>query len=424
MPASSEIRTPSSRAAVGVIAAGIFVTGLGWPGLLARLPLSLFLKNQLHLTAAQVAGFWAAATLGWYVKPLVGLMCDAFPLLGTRRRGYLLLGACAAAAAWLALALVPARYGPLLAVLVTLNLAIVVVSTATGGLLIQFAQQHGATGRLSALREGLIGAMSLVAGPLGGWLAARALGWTAAAGALIWLAFIPVVALALREPAQADAATGHATAPARALAAAAAQLRAIRRSPAMMRTALLLFLAYVAPGFQTPLLYHQQDTLRFTPAFIGQLQLCGAAGALAGAAIYAWLCRRLPLRTTLVAGILLNTGSTLFYLAYDSAPAAVAITLTAGVLGAIAVLPLYDLAARATPAGSESFAYALMASVQTLAIYGISDPVGSLLYQSLHLHLSPLVWLNAATTLSVLLFVPFLPRELLSPREEGEDRSE
>jgi hypothetical protein len=415
MPAPSEIRTPSSRAAVGVIAAGIFVTGLGWPGLLARLPLSLFLKNQLHLTAAQVAGFWAAATVGWYVKPLVGLVCDAFPLLGTRRRGYLLLGAGAAAVGWLTLALVPARYGPLLAVLVVLNLAIVVVSTANGGLLIQIAQQQGATGRLSALREGLIGAMSLIAGPLGGWLAARALGWTAAAGALIWLAFIPVVALALREPAEAGAATGPALAP--ALTAARAQLRAIRRSPAMMRTALLLFLAYVAPGFQTPLLYHQQDTLRFSPAFIGQLQLYGAAGALAGAAIYAWLCRRLPLRTTLVAGILLNTGGTLFYLGYGSAPAAVAITLAAGVLGAIAVLPLYDLAARATPAGSESFAYALLASVQTLAIYGVSDPLGSLLYERLHLHLSPLVWVNAATTASVLLFVPFLPRELLSSRE-------
>ncbi|HET6150776.1 MAG TPA: MFS transporter [Polyangia bacterium] len=407
------MRAPSFRAAVGVIAAGLFVTGLGWPGLLARLPLGLYLKNQLHLPAAQVATFWAAATLGWYIKPLVGLLCDAYPLFGTRRRGYLLAGGAAAALGWLALAVVPARYGPLLGAMVALNLAIVVVSTATGGLLVEAAQAHGATGRLSALREGLIGAMSLVAGPLGGWLAARALGWTAGAGALLWLAFLPVVALLQHEaPRARDGERSR-----RVLASAVVQLRAIRRSPALVRAALLLFLAYLAPGFQTPLLYHQQDALHFAPAFMGQLQLVGATGALLGALIYAWLCRRLPLRTSLVGGIVLNTGSTLFYLGYGSAAAAVAITFSAAVLGSIAFLPIYDLAARATPAGSESFGYALLASVQSLATFAVSDPLGSWLYDRLQLGLAPLVWINAASTAAVLLFVPFLPRALLAPRE-------
>ncbi len=85
--------------------------------------------------------------------------------------------------------------------MLALNFAIVaVVSTAVGGLLVELGQRHGATGRLSALREGLIGAMSLVAGPLAGWLAARAIGWTAGTGALIWLAFVPVALWVAREP--------------------------------------------------------------------------------------------------------------------------------------------------------------------------------------------------------------------------------
>ena len=410
---NQQMRAPSFRATVSVVAAGLFVSGLGWPGLLARLPLGLHLKNQLQLPAAQVAAFWAVANIVWYLKPLVGLLCDAHPLFGTRRRGYLLAGGAAAAVGWLALAVVPARYGPLLGAMVALNLAIVVVSTATGGLLVEAAQAHGATGRLSALREALIGAMSLVAGPLGGWLAARALGWTAAAGALLWLAFLPVVSLLQREPRQGrDPERSR-----RVLAGAAAQLRAIRASPVLARAALLLFLVYLAPGFQTPLLYHQQDVLHLTPAFMGRLQLVGAAGALLGAAIYAWLCRRLPLRLTLVGGIVLNTASTLFYLGYDSPAAALAITFAAAVLGSIALLPIYDLAARATPAGSESFGYALLASVQSLATFAVSDPLGSLLYDQLKLGLPPLVWINAASTAAVLLFVPFLPRALLAPRE-------
>src|SRR5438067_144452 len=61
---------PPARALIAVVAAGIFVTGFGWPGLIGRLPFSLLLKNQLHLPAERVADFWAIATFAWYVKPL------------------------------------------------------------------------------------------------------------------------------------------------------------------------------------------------------------------------------------------------------------------------------------------------------------------------------------------------------------------
>src|SRR3954464_13135703 len=98
-------RLPRGR--VAVIAMGLFVTGLGWPGLMGRLPFGLLLKNELHLPAQRIAAFWAVATFAWYVKPLVGLLCDAYPLVGTRRRAYLLLGGLASTLMWLAFAAVP-----------------------------------------------------------------------------------------------------------------------------------------------------------------------------------------------------------------------------------------------------------------------------------------------------------------------------
>jgi len=402
--------------AAAIIAAGLFVTGLGWPGMIARLPLDLFLKNQLHFPPQGVATFWAIGAFAWYVKPLVGLLCDAYPLLGARRRGYLIVGSISSCLLWSAFAIVPPRPLPLLAVMLALNFAIVAVSTSIGGLLVEVGQRHGATGRLSALREGLIGAMSLVTGPLAGWLAARAIGWTAGTGALIWLAFVPLALWAAREP---PAARTHRPS---VLAGVIAQLRVLRRAPTMWGAAGLLFLAYLAPGFQTPLLYHQQDDLHFTPHDMGRLLLVGATGAIAGSAAYSWLCRRLPLRTLLVGGILLNAGSTLFYLAYASLASAVAITLAAAVLGSIAILPIYDLAARATPRGSESFGYALLMSVQSLTTLAISDPLGATLYGHFHVTFPSLVWINAASTAAVLLFVPFLPRALLAPRDRAPAR--
>jgi len=404
----------SFRAATAIIAAGIFVAGLGWPGMIARLPLDLFFKNHLHFAPQDVAAFWAVGAFAWYVKPLVGLLCDAFPLLGSRRRGYLIVGSVASCLLWSALAVVPPRPPAFLAVILALNLAIVVVSTTIGGWLVEVGQRQGATGRLSALREGLSGAMSLVVGPLAGWLASRAIGWTAGAGALIWLAFIPVALWAAREPAAlTDTGRAH------VLTGAWAQLRIVRRAPAMWSAAGLLFLAHLAPGFQTPLLYHQQDDLHFTSHDMGRLLLAGAIGAIAGSAAYGWLCRRLPLRALLIGGIILNACSILFYLAYSSLASATAITLAAAVLGSIGILPIYDLAARATPRGSESFGYALLLSVQTATALAISDPLGATLYGHFHVTFPSLVWINAASTGAVLLFVPFLPRALLAPREHA-----
>jgi predicted MFS family arabinose efflux permease len=400
----------SLRARVAVIATGLLVTSLGWPGILGRLPFALLLKNELHLPAQSVAAFWAIATFAWYVKPVVGLLCDAYPLFGTRRRGYLLAGALGSTATWLAFALVPRQYGALLAVMIVLNVALAVVSVATGGLLVETGQRHAATGRLSSLREAIVAVSSLAAGPLGGWLATRAFGWTVGAGAALAFALVPVVLLLAREERGARVDTG-------ALTAARAQLATILRSRAMWATSGLIFLVYLAPGFQTPLLYHQQDALKFDPRLIGLLQAVGGASSLVGALAYVALCRRLPLRVLLPAGIVLNAGSTLLFLGYASQTSAFVINAVGGALGMLGLLPLYDLAARAAPKGSESFGYALMMSVQNVAIFAVSDVLGSYLYGGLHWPLQKLVWVNALSTLAVLAFLPLLPRALTAARE-------
>ena len=401
----------SPRSLIAVIAAGIFVTGFGWPGIIGRLPFSLLLKNRLHMPADRVAAFWAIATFAWYFKPLSGFVCDAYPLFGTRRRGYMLMGSALAGLFWMLFAFVPREYASLVAVMTILNIAMVFVSTVVGGLQVEAAQHYGATGRLASLRNGLEGMMSLLAGPIGGWLAARAFGWTAFGGALVVLSFVPVVAWLYREPPGARANR-------EVWSIARAHLRTILRSRAMWGATGLLFLVYLAPGFQTPMLYYQQDVLKFDSEFMGRLQFLGGAGGIAGAALYAWICRRVPLKVSLIAGILLNAASTLFYLRYDSANEAMIIDTAAGLVGTLASLPLYDLVARATPAGVESFAFSLMMSIRNVAIFAISDPLGSYLYSQHHVGFKQLVWLNAGSSAAVLLFVPVLPAALLAAREQ------
>jgi hypothetical protein len=403
-------RTPPRR--IGglavVIAIGMFTTGFGWPGIIGELPFNGLLKDRLHLAPHEVTSFWAVATIAWYCKPFIGLITDAYPFAGTRRRGYMLWGSVAAGFAWLGFAIVPPAYHPLMVVMTALNLAMVVVNVVLGGLLVESGQRHAATGRAGALFSGIDGVIAVAAGPVGGWLAERAFGWTAGAGAAILFSFVPVVAFGYREP-------RGATVDVTIWRAVKRELGNIATSRTMWVASGLLFLVFFAPGFQTPLYFYQRDALGFSPSFIGELRALGGAGILVGAAAYGVVCRYVPLRTLLVGGIILNAASTLLYLHYDSARAALLIDTTVGVFGTLSLAPIYDLATRATPKGSEGFGFGLLISVRNVAIFVVSNNLGALLYER---HgFKPLVWINAGSTLAVLLFLPLIPVALLAARE-------
>jgi hypothetical protein len=129
----------------------------------------------------------------------------------------------------------------------------------------------------------------------------------------------------------------------------------------------------------------------------------------------------MSLKPLLLGGILLNAVSSVLYLWYRSPQSAMVIDTANGFLAILGILPLFDLAARATPKGSESFGYALLMSVYNIAVFAISNPVGSWLYElpgaGWHHNLDRLIWLNSATSLVALVLVPLLPRILLAHRE-------
>jgi len=65
-----------------------------------------FFKDTLKIepsTATLIAGL--TQTLPWSVKPLYGLLTDALPICGKRRKSYIIIGAVSGAMSWIALAL-------------------------------------------------------------------------------------------------------------------------------------------------------------------------------------------------------------------------------------------------------------------------------------------------------------------------------
>jgi predicted MFS family arabinose efflux permease len=393
-----------------MVGLGAFVTTIAQPAVIGRLPLQLLLKTQLHFSAQMLAGFLLIASFAWNVKPLAGIMSDAFPLFGTRRRHYMLLGAGMAAVCWFLMGVVPRSYLPLLLTAFGANAFMVIASTVMGGLMVEAGQKYGISGRVTSIRQALQSAVSLGNGILGGYLAAAAFGWTVGIATALLLVLVITTFFALTE--QPVAVRNQ-----NVLTNASHELATLIRSRTLWASGIFLALVYISPGFTTPLLFLQTDTLSFSAPYIGLMESIEGAAGLLGALLYGIVCRRFNLRQLLTTAIALNVTVTLLYLRYSHTTAPF-IHGTVGFAVICSELALMDLAVRSTPPGCESLGFALMMSARNFALGG-SDLIGSWLIDSHHWVFHELVWLNAGTTALVLLFIPFLPRAVMS-RKDGD----
>jgi len=389
-----------------VVMIGVVATTLAQDKVLARIPLRNLLKNDLQLDRTGMATFVFATGFAWYLQPLFGAVIDAFPVFGSRRRSYMVIGSVLAALGWATTGLMPHDYGPLSAAMTLTSCALVLVSCATGGLLVETAQARDAAGKLAGIRQATNSLCFLVGAPVSGYLAGVAFGWTALACALIAASMVPVAMIFLQErplPAQPVSALWH-------------QLRTIGRARPMWAAGAIMLMFFIAPGTESALFFRQQNDLHMTTGVQGWIVFAAYLAGIVTALVYTRLCRRFTLRSLLLIGIGANACTQLMYLFYNSIPAAFAIEAINGSGFALAELAFLDLAARATPRGSESLGYALMISVRTFALFG-TDIIGANLLDHYGWRFSGLVLVNTATSVLALPLVFLLPRTLLAQRD-------
>ena len=394
-----------------VIVFGIFATTLPQPQALGKLPLQFLLKNEVGVTREQMAAFFFWCGLAWYLKPLAGILTDAFPLFRTRRRHYLLISSVLASASWIGMSFVPHTYGALLWGALIVNLFMVMASTVTGAFLVEAGQKLGATGRLTALRMLVSSFCSLVIGPLGGLLATVGFMWATGANAVLVLSIFPIAYIFLRERPAAKSRGSE------VFHNASQQLKTIVRSKNLWMALLLLALFYFSPGFSTPLFYRQTDELHFSKQAIGNLGVFGGSFGILAALLYGQLIKRVQIRAMLFIGIATAAAGTLLYLYYSTWTRAILIESQNGFFFSLAELALLDLAARSTPRGCEGLGYSLMLSIRNVALFG-ADIVGSHLADH-KWSFGSLVYLNAGTTAIALFLLPILPAALMRSKDEA-----
>jgi MFS family permease len=392
-----------------IIIFGIFASTMPQPQALGKLPLQFLLKNDVHVTREQMAAFFFWCGLAWYLKPLAGILTDAFPFFGTRRRHYLLFSSALTALSWIGMAFLPHTYGALLLGAMIVNLFMVMGSTVTGAYLVEAGQRMGATGRLTALRMIVYNFCTLIQGPVGGFFATVGFTWASGANAALALTIFPIAFIYLKEQRAAQDRSSV------VFQNAGQQLKTIMRSKNLWVALLFIALFYFSPGFGTPLFYMQTDELHFSKQAIGNLGVFSGAFAILAAILYSQLIKRFHIRILLLMAVAASAGGTLFYLLYSSWIPAVLIESQNGFFFGLAEITILDLAARATPKGCEGLGYSLMLSIRNLALFG-ADVVGS--YLADHKWPFPnLVYLNASTTALVLVLLPVLPAALMQSKD-------
>jgi MFS family permease len=402
--------TKSLLYAAIVVVIGVLGTSLAQPQVLGRIPIQNLLKNELHVDRAANAAFFFWMGLAWYFKPFFGIITDAFPLFGSRRKSYMILGAFFGTISWAGLYFTPHRYGSLLWACIIINLFMMATSTVVGGYMVEAAQASSGSGRLTSVRNAVEQFGILVAGPAAGFLGSIAFGWTTASCGAVLFLIVPGAVWFLHEQRK------HVDAK-ELFDQAGKQLVKIGNAKNMWIAAGFMALFYCAPGLSTAVFYKQQNDLHLGTQGQGLLQfLSGLFGVIAAALYGIYGSRRFTLRTLLLLCIGFGTLANFGYLFYTSVGHARIIESFNGFGYTLAEVAMMDLAVRSTPRGSEGLGFSLMMSVRNFTLFG-SDWAGSKLLDVYHLQFNTLVLANAATSFIVIPLVLVLPSIVIMTRD-------
>ncbi|XP_064972595.1 folate-biopterin transporter 1, chloroplastic isoform X2 [Musa acuminata AAA Group] len=313
---------------------------------LARLAVSFYLKDDLHLDPAETAVITGLSSLPWLIKPLYGFISDSFPLYGYRRRSYLFLSGVLGALSWSLMAtLVDSKYSAGICILLG-SLSVAFSDVVVDSMVVERArgESQSTSGSLQSLCWGSSAFGGIVSAYFSGSLV-DAFGVRFVFGVT---AFLPLmtsaVALLVKEQSF-NATRGHNSSSAssgflQSSKQSILQLWATIKQPDILYPTLFLFLWQATPQSESAMFFFVTNKLGFTPEFLGRVKLVTSVASL----------------VFLVTGLNRQFGiSDEWFSIGDS--------LIITVLSQASFMPVLVLAARLCPSGVEATLFATLMSI-------------------------------------------------------------
>jgi hypothetical protein len=375
--------------------------------------LVFFEKDTLKLTPAEVAGiaFWLG--LPWSMKMVVGAASDVYPVFGSRRAAYLVLGTICSLIGYGMLATVIDTKGAFLLAMLLVAVGFMVQDVVADALSVEVARSDEEIGQIQALGRMALLVGSISVAYLGGWLAGTIGARGVFAVSMILPAIVAASAALVRErsrerrPSAEHGALGGAS-PRLVMGvglsyaalgvlletfqAPLAQeivlvvsglligflLNRVGISREVMVAAIVIFLFRSTPSVGQGYSYWAIDRLGFDQQFLGVLAQVSSVLSLVGLLVFRKTIVSRPVSFTLLWVVVAGTGLYLpsiglFYganewLGMSARTFAFIDTTISAPLAQLTMVPMLVLIAKSAPPGAEATMFAIMASLMNLAL--------------------------------------------------------
>lgn len=384
---------------------------------LAGVATTFYYKDDLQLSIQQVQFLASISIIPWSIKPLYGLVSDVRPVFGLRRKPYLFLSGLLGASGYFSMATwVSSFWGAALASFIS-AMGFALADVIVDGIVAEKSKTQKEAGKLQSICRGalLVGALivSYASGILVERIGARNVFFVTGALPL----FTTIFALTVREGPLPDSCFS--------LKSVWRQFRSAL-TPALLWSALFLFLWRSTPTSGGAFSYYLIDELKFTPEFFGRLALVSNVTGIVGIVVFRKFLLNLRLKTfffwLMVLSVVLSLPSIgLVYKWYEFLGVspqffAMADTLIGGMLFELGFLPLLVLVARVCPKGIEATMFAVLASLMNIGL-SVSDLGGAALTTYFDVHsataTAPADYTNLHIVMWIAILSSFLPMPLL-----------
>lgn len=388
-------------------------------GYLLDIATTYMLKDQLHLGAADVASFRFFTAIPIYLSFVFGFARDLWNPLGMRDRGYFLIFAPLTAATFLWMSVSTLSYGELFLGMLLAMFFFRFVFAAYQGLLALVGQEQLMSGRLAMVWQIVSTVPYVIGGFASGWVAEHL-----PPGRTFFLVTLLTLVIAAMAFWKSRAVFAHAYDRPEAQAAGIWQnVQRLFRHRAIYPAVLILFMFQFAPGANTPLQFYLTNTLHASDQVYGDYYAIFVASFVPMFFVYAWLCKRVKLKTLLWWGTIITVPQMVPLALIHSPVSAVILAAPIGMMGGIATGAYFDLAIRSCPPGLQGTLMMMVDGFLNLSGRG-GDILGAWIYQSNPTY--GFLYCVIATTAVYAAILPVLlliPKELIATRD-GERRPE
>jgi folate/biopterin transporter len=352
---------------------------------LSRLAVSFFMKDDLLLSPAQVAAISGITAIPWMIKPFFGFISDSFPVLGYRRRSYLILAGLLGSLAWLSLATVVNGIWTTTIAVTLGSLGVALSDVIADSIVVERArgESQANLGSLQSLCWGSVAIGGLLTAYLSGWLLGHFSPRTVFAITIFLPLIISIVAFLIAEQPIIQG-----TVAINSFKQQLVQLKEVIRIKEVWLPTAFILIWDATPTSDSAFFYFLTNELHYEPEFLGRVRLVASLANLLGVWVFQRFLKSVPFSKIFFWGIIFSTALGLTalllvthtnrLLGINDQWFSIGDTLILTVAGEIVFMPVLVLAAKLSPPGIEATFFAILMSVHNLGGF-ISRELGALI---------------------------------------------